>query len=213
MRTWPILFTAIAALLSPVATAADAPPDWGKLTPVPLRPGINRIAKLTPDGRDGVITMAWRDNGNAHGFDVFTVMVHEAVMPPGEEWTFASFFDGDDETLAETDAPHTTEDYVRSVRFARATMGKWKGFLALVAKRNTDENVGIGDPTTVTVTVFKLTQRPEDAPIGRPRRYFERVATWNTERRFCNSETALAVELKLPLPTEWPGNKLPDGCP
>ena len=212
MRLWHILLSVviIPALYSMSAVAADVPPPtFGRLTPIPLHLGLNKVAKLTPEGRDGVITMAWRDNGNAHGFNVFTVMVHEAEAPPGEEWTVASFFDGDNETLTETDAPHTTEDYVRSIRFIRGATGT----LAIIAARDIFGENGMVDKSAVAFTVFKLTRRPDNDPLGRPHHYFERVAAWVSEKRYCNSETALAVELGLPPPADWPGNKLPDGCP
>src|SRR5476651_1708571 len=70
----------VALALSPIplfALAANAAtePNITKIQVLPLHLGMNAIHGFIPDGRDGAILEAWRDNGNAHGYTKFVVMV------------------------------------------------------------------------------------------------------------------------------------------
>ena len=140
-------------------------------------------------------------------------MMRNRKAPKDEEWEFVSFFDGNTETLTLTDAPHTTEDFVRSIRFVRGAVDGHRETLAIVANRNIMGGDGIPDQTTVSLTVFKLITRADNAPVGRPTHYFERFKYWRNSRQYCNSDTALAVEFGLPAPDYWPASNLPGGCP
>ena len=136
MLTPRVIFVVIAIALCPTLGVADEAPKFADLSVIAVNPGTNKIAGFAPDGHDGTVTKAWRDNGNAHGFNVFTVMLRDRKAPKDEEWELVSFFDGDAETLTLTDAPHTFEDFVRSVRFARGTLDGHRETLAIISNRN-----------------------------------------------------------------------------
>ena len=197
------------------ALAGEAP-RLTNLYVIPVRAGMNTVTDFTLDGGRAVITRAWRDNGKTRGFNVFTVTMPErapAEGPPRRNWDFVSFFDGDKEALTLTDSPHDEQTYLRSIRFAKGKLDDRTETLTLVAERDMAGTKSFGDAAPVSIQVFALRARAADAPVGRRVHYFERIATFKSQRRYCNAEIALTVELNLPMPRGWPGNKVPDGCP
>jgi hypothetical protein len=200
-----------AVAFSGEARAAGPVPRLDELTEIPLHSGVNHIKDLAGSGLDGVITRAWRENGYTHGFTVFTVMVRDPTRSVDDAWDFVSFFDGDNETLAPTDDPHAGDDTVRSVRFARARVNGKRETLALIAERNTGENDSVSEPSTVSFKLYKLSGRGDDAQA--PDRFFQRIAAWKSKRTYGNADTALSVELHLPLPVEHPAVPPADACP
>ena len=169
-----------------------------------LRPGVNRIADFAADGRAGLIVTGWRDNGNAHGFNVFMVLVPAALGTGG--YDVVTFADAHDATSI-ADDPHTDEDYVRSVRFGRGTLNGRRETLAFVATRRIAGPYP--DPARTLIQVLAL--RTRDEPIG-PLMFFAEQARFETGRRYCNAEVALRVELGVPARPEAIGFDTPDGC-
>jgi hypothetical protein len=207
---------ALGLAFTATAAAAGENPKLTNLYVIPVRAGMNTVTDFTLDGDRAIIARAWRDNGNAPGFNVFTVTMPErapAEGPPRRNWDFVSFFDGDKESLAITDRPHDQELYVRSIRFAKGKLNDRTETLALIAEKEAGSAKSLTEAAPVSVQVFALRSRGEETPVGRPDHYFERITTLKSQRRYCNAETALTVELNLPMPRGWPGNKVPDGCP
>ncbi|MBL6852795.1 MAG: hypothetical protein ISS15_20760 [Alphaproteobacteria bacterium] len=198
------------ALAATAGAQASGGLDHHRLTNLRLidvRLGENRIPHFAIDGRPARIVVAWRGNGNAHSFNIFLI-----VMPGGEvegDWNVVGVDRGppkynfDD---VESDAPHTGEDYVRSVHFAHALLDGKPQTLLMTATRNWTKS--IPEPAITTFEVYELI-RPEDG-VETPDRFtlIEKVAS---RGRFCNSEVAFSHQFGTPLPKDFPVNRK-DGC-
>jgi hypothetical protein len=210
-RATLLAFIVTAAVAAPplAAQAAEGPPKLEDLTVLPVAAGINSFPGLPPRGEEVILVKAWRDNGNAHGFSVTTAMVRESGRSAAAGgWDFVSYFDGDKEILAATDNPHTGDDAVRSLLYATAILDGQRQTLAVVAQRQTDKTDSPADPAPVSFKLYQLTARPDDDPLGRPARFFQRVAEWRPVRPYCSADAALAAELRLPPPAGLTA----DGC-
>ena len=173
------------------------------LSPLPLASGVNRVERLAPDGRAGLITLAWRDNGNAWGYDVYTVM----LQGPGPTWSLAGI-ELSNEEFADTirDMPHTGEDVAMAVRFARAQVDGRSAVVLLRAVRDWKDTPF--DPASTRFEVFAL----RAGEVGTTTQYFARVSTTNLPDRYCNAEMALARASGLPIRPGYEGRRTPTGC-
>ncbi|MFI4997993.1 MAG: hypothetical protein ACHQAQ_19690 [Hyphomicrobiales bacterium] len=188
-----------------------AEPKLSDLVPVKLVAGPNKVAQFMPDGRDALITLGWRDNGNAHGYDLYLVML--PTKPKGNDWNVVGIFpSGFESRLEDTirDDPHMGEDVVRSVRFARGKLDGKPAALLVVATRETDIEVGIPGPSFTSFEVYRLTH--SDAGMGTTADYFERVLQSRSTTKFCNAEMALFKRFGLALPAGYAGPRTEDGC-
>jgi hypothetical protein len=212
------LKTAVVSPLTLVSVAANgAEPRLTDVVPIPVRAGINTIASLAPDGRSGTVVLGWRDNGNAHGYDVFVVLL--PTRAGGKDWNVVGFVpsNGENGALEDSirDAPHEGDDVVRSVRFARGRVDGVDSTLVFVANRVIGGD-GIPAPTPVDFTLYRLARGAE---VGVTTDVFQIAGQWHTEARFCNAEIALTVAFRLPLRASYEGPKnkdgkpTPDGCP
>src|ERR1044072_6296853 len=176
-----------------------------------LRAGVNRIADFTGDGREGLIVLGWRDNGNAHGFDVFMVLA--PTTAGGSHYNVVTFgtetgWDTRADATSISDAPHTGEDFVRSVRFGRAMMNGRRETLAFVATRQIEESYPA--PALTRIQVLAMRNRGDDE--AGPLDHFDAQADFVTVRRYCNSDAALRTELGVPLRADYEGPDSADGC-
>lgn len=181
------LFIAACFVSSAVAAA--------QLDPVRLHAGANAIPNIAGDGAAGTITLNWRDNGNAWGYDVFTVTVRGQIAA----------LEGKDQI---TDQPHTGEDMIRSVRFARGAHNGRSTLFVLIANRQIVNSVP--EPAKTTVKVYAL-MRNDDA-AGTPYE-FRPVRSLTASRSYCNADMALKTELGFPLARTYSGPMTVDGCP
>lgn len=92
------------------------------------------------------------------------------------------------------DYPHTEDDFVRSVRFARGKINGVAATLLIIATRQTGE-MPIPAPSNVIFEVYKLQGNNE---IGTTRDIFKRVLKWQSGKKHANSDVALQEELGLP---------------
>ena len=129
-----ILTFAAAALAWPLQAAPA-------LQPVRLHAGANAVPDIAGDGRSGTISLQWRENGNAWSYDVFTVTVGGSIATIG----------GKDQV---SDSPHTGEDMIRSVRFARGTRNGQPTTFLLIADRLVTGP--IPDPAAAEIRVYAL---------------------------------------------------------
>ena len=201
---------AIAAILFAAAVwpcAAASSPTVTDLEPIALKPGVNRLPQLAPDGRDGLIVLGWRDNGNAHGYDLALVLLQDkegasfnvvkVEGAPGES-------QGGDVV---TDEPHVGEDVVRSFRFARGRLDGHRATLLLVASR--DPGASIPDPSRVTYAIYALVHEPD---VGTTPDHFKLVAKDRSDEPYCNADMALSRRFNLPLRPSYAGAKTANGC-
>ena len=164
------------------------------LVPISLHPGTNQIANFAGDGKTGTISLYWRENGNAWGYNILSVSAGGSLAT----------VEGKDHFTAR---PHTGEDVITSVRFAR---GRYKGHLttfALVADRNIVD--AVPNPAATTITIYALTR--SDEPVGTPY-LFAKVNALHPKRRYCDADMALKTEVGFPLPTDYSGPAAVDGC-
>jgi hypothetical protein len=197
----------LGVLLSSGAPAASPGPRVTALVPLALHSGANPVSRLAPDGRDGLIVLGWRENGNAHGYDLALVLLRDKAgtpfkvvrvdRPGGAAWS-----DGI------TDDPHTGEDMVSSFRFARGRIDGRPATLLLVATRDAGET--IPDPSRVTFEIYAMEHAPE---VGTTPDHFRLIAKERSDGPYCNADMALARRFDLPLGASYAGARTASGCP
>jgi hypothetical protein len=127
-----------------------------ELSAIPLAAGSNRIEHFAADGRPGIITLGWRDNGNAYGYCVFLVLMPTAA--DAADWNVVGIESGDASGLDDDivkDDPHTGEDAVTAVRFAHGRVDGAPATLLLVASRMVGAT-GTPAPAVVRYQAFRL---------------------------------------------------------
>ncbi|HTO83982.1 MAG TPA: hypothetical protein VMQ73_17215 [Methylomirabilota bacterium] len=172
---------------------------------------MNEIDDFAGDGRPAIIVGGWRDNGNAHGGDLFLVMLQS---PSGRgKWNVVTVQRKPDELEREVvyDSPHTVEDAVSSVRFAHGLVDGKPATLLIVATRDLGNATSSIDPVPVDIEFYRLVRR-EDGLFGWPPDYFDLVETVRSATPYCNSDLALSKEIGLPLPEPYAGPNRDDGC-
>ena len=187
--------------------AEAPPPAVANLRPLPLHSGVNQIDRLGPDGAAGLIILAWRDNGNAWGYDVYTVLLPGehgnwqivGVERPGLHLEF-------NDTV--NDAPHTGEDVIRAVRFVRGTVADRSAVLLLEVNRAWEETPYNPAPTTYDVYVLQ----GNEGGVGRTQSYFRRILHRPMQGQYCHAEKALSAASGLPVRDGYEGKDTPDGC-
>lgn len=187
-------------------TAMANPAEHGitDLQAIPTPSAINRIPDFAPDGRDAMIVKAY-DNSSRY----YLVMLQSKYPSlPENSWNIVLRRNRDGRLVEGiTDNPHTGEDYVTSIAFARAKVDGEQSTLLIEANRNI---VGpIPDPAIVTYSVYRL-ERDTGAYAG-DIDIFRLITTWDSTRPFCNSELALNSEFGFSIPVPDYLSR-PDGC-
>jgi hypothetical protein len=192
-------------------THAATSQEITKLSVIPIRDGMNQIDDLAGDGRRGTIIEAWRDNGNAHGYSVFLIALES--QPGRGDWNVVAVQRKPNERERDvvTDDPHTVEDAVSSVRFARGLVGGKPATLLIIGTRELAPSFNLGDPGPVDIEFYRLVQN-ENVLFGLPPDYFDFVETIRSATPYCNSDLALSKEIGLPLPEPYTGPNRDDGC-
>ncbi|MBY0392790.1 MAG: hypothetical protein K2Q27_05950 [Novosphingobium sp.] len=179
---------AVLLALAPAAALAQS------MIPIRLVAGVNVVRDALGPGQHATINLAWRENGNAWGYDIYSVSVRGSIAT----------IDGRDVI---TDQPHVGEDMIKSVRFARASFKGRPAIMLLQAERHIDASTY--DPARTTISAYVLQRNTgglgttyEFVPI---RRYLAR-------RLYCNAEMALKIEEGLDLPRSYSGPMTSTGC-
>jgi hypothetical protein len=186
-----------------------------ELTEIPVKSGLNYLDNFAADGRQGLIIVGWRDNGNAWGYHVYMVMLSSAAETGAWEVVTTGMKRNAGDAVHQLDVirdtPHTVEDAITSVRFGRGRVAGRPATLLIIARRDISKAPSAGAATPVAFDVFRLMRNEDD--IGKPQHYFARIDTLHATKRYCNSDLALNKELRLPLPRPYIGPNLDDGCP
>jgi hypothetical protein len=188
------------------AFAAQAEHRITGTKPIPLAGTVNEVPDFTPDGRNAIIVKTYGDGA----------WVYLVTVPPQPGYSSASngwnivFIRNRENQLVETitDAPHTGEDYVRSVVFARGKIDGTDSTLLITAERRIEGP--IPDPAIVTYSVYRL-EHDLGAHAG-DIEIFRLDRSWDSMQKFCNSDFAMTAEFGLPLPANVGYLRLPDGC-
>jgi hypothetical protein len=181
------------SLMPVMALASGGKHGLTDLAVMPLQPGMNTIEHFASDDRPAIIAKGWRDNGNAHGYNFFLVLMPSAIGQT--DWNVVDIVS--DERHPNDficDYPHTEDDFVRSVRFARGKLNGVPATLLITAARQTGSRP-IPDPSIVIFEVYKLEENNE---IGTTRDIFKRALKWQSDKKYVNSDVALQKELGLP---------------
>jgi hypothetical protein len=190
-------------ILIELTAAATAEPEITELKPIPLKQGVNIIPGFSSDGRDAQIVLGWRGNGNAHGYDVFMVML--PTSKGANDWNIVLGPDGNEIIV---DQPHLGEDMVRSVRFVRGKVDGFNDTFLITATRDVRE--GYAEPAPARIEFHKLSGGFID--VGTTFDYFETVYEFTTDKQYCNAEYALQSELGLPARQKFEGVDPTTGC-
>lgn len=170
-----------------------------------LHPGVNTVADFAGDGRTAQIVEGWRDNGNAHGYHLYVVLL--PTLSGAQDWNVVGV-DGPHFGDTITDAPHTGEDVVSSVVFAKGLFDGRQATLLLTATRQWKDS--IPEPARTQIQAYVL--RRSDGDVGETQDYFQPVASYMTETKYCNADAALNAELGIPLPRNYAGGDAQTGC-
>lgn len=209
LRTWAGLLLTFWPM---AASAVEVAHQITDVQAMALTSGVNRISHFAPDGRDGIVILAWRDNGNAHGYDLALVMIEPRQ---GAGWNVVAIAPMDQEASRVEDVlrdtPHTGDDAVRSFRFARGKVDGEAATLLFIATRDVEAGASIPDPSFVTFEVYRLAQN--DGDVGLTRDFFDPIRRTRSSIRFCHAEMALFQAFGLLLRQGYNGAQTPDGCP
>lgn len=211
IRTIALFVTLVGAISADATEGRNH--DLSDSAPLPLVRGVNRIPDFDGKGHQAEIVYAWRDNMNAHGYGIYSVLMPQPNS--ADDWalvTFESRRDGQrNSEEALRDQPFDDEQSVASVRFIKA---RWKGkaeTLAISARRDLSNAVSFIDAAPVDFTIYRLTANSEET-IGWPFYYFDQIERFRSRDLFCNSDWALTAVLDLPLPRDYRGPRTPTGC-
>jgi len=189
-------------------TAAATPARMTDLRAIDIRPGVNMIDNFTPDGRNAMIVSGFRAYITADGaHNDYLVLTRTA--DGDTPWTVvtvgraASSDAGDLEFLS--DYPHTGEDQVKSIRFARARLNGAPATLLIEATRAFQ--LPIPSASRVKIEIYDL---EKDKDIGSD--VFVQIQTQTTEACYSNADLALAKTLGLALPPGYEGPKDAAAC-
>ncbi|OAG72203.1 hypothetical protein A0J51_02795 [Gluconobacter japonicus] len=181
-------------------------PKLEHLTPLPLHDGMNSFNG--PDGPFSVF-QTWRDNGNAWGYHLYllTNTVEGKASIIGVEARPGSSGTSLQDHLSDT--PHTGEDALSTIQFARGLLDGKPSVLLFEAIRDPGEHpVPSASPTVIYV--YNLTT--SDGTPGWTPSYFHFVKKIPVPGTFCSSDTALQVATGLPLSADAGPPPSPDGC-
>ncbi|KAF1008283.1 MAG: hypothetical protein GAK28_01264 [Luteibacter sp.] len=184
MRLAPWLAAALFVTCAAQADSVGAP------RVIPVNNGPNDI---TLAGQPAMAMRAWRENFNAHGFDVISFYVRESSEGKST-WNLVPVFSnspkgGDDEKLTigvSGGADCTLHDF----RLLRSADGKTETLV--IAQRDAGESYA--DAALVHFTWYNLTKN-EDGLVGYPALYFKQARETQAKKRYCDVNEAFQHEL------------------
>ena len=202
-----IVAAGMAALATPAlaATLTD-------MRPIVLKPGVNALPALAPDGRDGLIVQgSHQGSPSADGSSVqFLVLLRQ-----GEGWETvdaqavpSGSSDLDFGGALIQASPHAGEDWKRAVAFARAKVDGAPAFVMLVADRDMRRVQTVYDPVPVDILTYRLQKDP-----GWDQDHFVLADRKRTPRCYVNAWLALKDMTGFPLPTFYDGDGAASPCP
>jgi hypothetical protein len=200
----------LSLIIGSASSKAERPSNVNNIEPIGLLPGANKVSRFADDGRDAIVTLAWRDNGNAWGYDVILVM--QPTNRGGSDWNVVGIQPPPtsvDQTLRDVirDSPHTGEDVIRAVRLARGNVDGRPSTLLLVAERDIVNTVP--EPARVKLEIYRLVHAPE---IGTTIDSFKLIDSRFMGGKFCDAEGALARAFAIQPRRSSMGPATPDGC-
>jgi len=168
------------------ARSARAPATFVGWTVIPLRNGANEI-DIDGDGRQDMVFLAWRDNADAHGYDLATFYRHTTAtdLP----WELVPFFN---EKARTEDSLRTTwgaDCQLRGIAIVRRTASPGEPITVAVGEREFGHS--FADSASVTFVVYKVAHNA-DGSAGWPPVYFQAESTLVAHGRYCDVNDAFA---------------------
>lgn len=178
---------ALALAFCAVAYAAPAT-ESARVIPV-----NNGITALKLQGQRAMAVRAWRENFNAHGFDVVTLYMQDGGAKPGA-WNIVPVFDHDSARPEHLEIVVSggADCLLRDFRLVSTADGKSTSLVT--ATREMGESYA--DPAKVRFDYYVLTSNDEGS-AGRPRMYFEWKKSRVASRPYCDVNEAFRDELHL----------------
>src|SRR5689334_13442331 len=163
-----LLSVAAAAMVMTASTSAQAPADPHKrltdVKPIDIKQGLTRIKNAEGDGRDAQVFYAWRNDVSACGFGVYTVTMPTKITPDKTPWNIVGIeTDNHDLDVEITNQPHTRDDDLKVVRFARGKLDGVADTFLITATRDPDGPVA--DATSTAIRIYSLGNH-EDEGFG-----------------------------------------------
>jgi hypothetical protein len=144
-----------------------------------------------------LVFRAWRENGNAHGFNVTTFYRHahydaDRFSPASDRWELVPFFDATPPKGVDSYRNSMGADCVLEDLFLlRPAPAANKPTMAVIAKREFGETFVSSMP--VSFDIYELKKEP--VTVGRPEVFFERVRTAKSVGNYCDVADAMNTEL------------------
>lgn len=161
---------------------------------VPLTDGPNRV-DLNGDGKPDLVWLAWRDNGNAHGSDVFTFMLSNPTRYYNDRpWLIIPVYDSIGKN--ERDSYNTSmgaDCVLRDLRLLRSKNDPKAPVILVSGEREFGETYA--DVRPVTFVVYRLVYDSE--AVGWPPFYFQASRTIRSRGKYCDVNDAFYRELGL----------------
>ncbi len=165
-----------------------------KMQVISLHDGPNDV-DLNADGKADLVWLAWRDNGNAHGFDVFTFYVSNAThYYDGRPWLLVPIYDSG--SKHEQEAYYTSmgaDCLLADLRLLRSVTDPKASLTLITAQRDFGENYASAMP--VTFVAYRLVS--DSQAVGRPPFYFRVERSVRSRRTYCDVNEAFEHELGL----------------
>ena len=199
-----LLSVAAAAIVVTASASAQAPADLHKrltdVKQIEIGAGLTRIKNAESDGRDARVFYAWRNDVNAWGFGVYIVTMPTKITPDKTPWNIVGIETDDHDFDVEiTNQPHTRDDDLKVVRFARGKLDGIADTFLITGTRDPDGPVE--DATSTAIRIYSLGNH-EDEGFGTTPDRFDLVFKYTTAKKYSDADDALRDELGLPLPKD-----------
>jgi len=163
------------------------------LTVIPVDNGVNTLTLL---GEPAMVVRAWRENYNAHGFDVVSFYARDKASGEKAYWNVIPVFaqasrDALSERL-EITVGGGADCVLHDFRLLRSNDDK--RVMLVVAQRDMGDS--FADPATVHFTWYDLAKNEDEAP-GEPWLSFRQTRVTQATKTYCDVEEAFDKELHL----------------
>lgn len=188
-RSTALRFLALTAFVATSALAADN----AGLKVFPVNNGVNQLTLL---GEPAMVIRAWRENYNAHGFDVVSFYVRDKAAGEKAFWNLVPVFG----QIAKADAPERLEITVgggadcvlHDFRLLRSDDDRH--VMLVIAQRDAGDS--FADAAPVHFTWYDLAKNVDETP-GEPWLSFRQTRTTQATKPYCDVEEAFDKELHL----------------
>jgi hypothetical protein len=155
----------------------------------------NGMNSLKIRGNEALVFRAWRENYNAHGFDVITFYLRSKADGATAQWGLVPIFsrtNGDEKERLELTASGGADCQLHDFRLLVTPDGK--EVRLIVASRDMGESYA--DDAAVHFDYYALTENSDGTP-GRPTFYFKALQSVDAKTVYCDVNEALDKELHL----------------